>query len=65
MLAAAPIAGNAQQSKKPNIIIITGDDIGWSHFGVYNRGMMSVRTPNIDKIAQEGAMFTDYYKEMS
>jgi arylsulfatase len=50
---------------KPNIIVVTGDDIGWSHFGVYNRGMMAVRTPNIDKIAAEGAMFTDYYAEAS
>lgn len=53
------------QSNKPNIIVVTGDDIGWSHFGVYNRGMMAVRTPNIDKIANEGAMFTDYYAEAS
>jgi arylsulfatase len=50
---------------KPNIIVVTGDDIGWSHFGVYNRGMMAVRTPNIDKLANEGAMFTDYYAEAS
>ena len=36
----------AQAQDKPNIIVVTGDDIGWANFGVYNRGMMSVRTPN-------------------
>ena len=66
-LAASLLAcgGAFAQQDKPNIIIITGDDIGWSHFGVYNNGMMSVETPNIDRIATEGAMFTDYYAEAS
>ena len=51
--------------KKPNILVIWGDDIGWSNLSVYHRGMLGGRTPNIDRIAQEGALFTDYYGEQS
>ena len=51
--------------QKPNIIVIFGDDIGWSNFSVYHRGMMGGRTPNIDRVAEEGAMFTDYYAQQS
>ena len=50
---------------KPNIIFIMGDDIGWSNIGVYNQGIMSGRTPNLDKLANEGMRFTDYYAEAS
>jgi arylsulfatase A-like enzyme len=53
------------QDKKPNIIFIMGDDIGWSNIGVYNQGIMSGRTPNLDKLANEGMRFTDYYAEAS
>ena len=53
------------QDKKPNIIFIMGDDIGWSNIGVYNQGMMAGRTPNLDKLANEGMRFTDYYAEAS
>src|SRR6185437_5696974 len=53
------------QTTKPNIIFIMGDDIGWFNIGAYNRGMMAGRTPNIDKLAAEGTMFTDYYAEAS
>src|SRR5580658_3815760 len=53
------------QDKKPNIIFIMGDDIGWSNIGVYNQGMMSGRTPNLDRLASEGMRFTDYYAEAS
>jgi arylsulfatase A-like enzyme len=53
------------QEKKPNIIFIMGDDIGWSNIGVYNQGIMSGRTPNLDKLANEGMRFTDYYAEAS
>jgi hypothetical protein len=42
------------QEKKPNIIFIMGDDIGWSNIGVYNQGIMAGRTPNLDKLATEG-----------
>jgi len=51
--------------QKPNILVIFGDDIGWSNFSVYHRGMMGGRTPNIDRVAEEGAMFTDYYAQQS
>ena len=52
-------------SKKPNILVIWGDDIGWSNISAYHRGMLGSSTPNIDRIAKEGAMFTDYYGEQS
>ncbi len=54
-----------QQQKPPNIIMIMGDDIGWFNVGAYHRGMMASRTPNIDRLASEGMMFTDYYAEAS
>jgi arylsulfatase A-like enzyme len=50
---------------KPNILVIWGDDIGWSNISVYNHGMMGYKTPNIDRIAKEGAMFTDFYAQQS
>ena len=50
---------------KPNILVIWGDDIGWSNLSAYHRGMLGGSTPNIDRIAKEGAMFTDYYGEQS
>jgi arylsulfatase A-like enzyme len=53
------------QTKKPNIIFIMGDDIGWSNIGVYNQGIMAGRTPNLDKLAAQGMRFTDYYAEAS
>ena len=55
---------NAQQAK-PNILVIWGDDIGQSNVSAYTMGLMGYRTPNIDRIANEGAMFTDYYGEQS
>src|SRR5277367_1153130 len=61
-LAAGP--ATAQQSK-PNIILIMGDDIGWANIGVYNQGIMSGRTPSLDRLAAEGMRFTDYYAEAS
>lgn len=51
--------------KKPNILIIWGDDIGYWNVSAYNRGMMGYKTPNIDRIAQEGALFTDWYGQQS
>ena len=53
------------QQKKPNIVIIWGDDIGQSNISAYTRGMMGYRTPNIDRIARDGMLFTDYYAEQS
>jgi len=46
--------------KKPNILFIMGDDIGWMQPSIYHRGLMVGETPNIDRIGREGAMFTDY-----
>jgi arylsulfatase len=57
-------AASAQQ-KKPNILVIWGDDIGYSNLSVYNLGMMGYKTPNIDRIAREGALFTDAYAQQS
>ena len=51
--------------KKPNIVIIWGDDIGQSNISAYTHGLMGYKTPNIDRIAKEGMMFTDYYAEQS
>src|SRR3984885_3568953 len=51
--------------KKPNIVFIMADDIGWFNIGAYHRGIMAGRTPNLDKLAAEGMMFTDYYAEAS
>ena len=53
------------QTKKPNILVIMGDDVGWFNIGAYHRGIMSGKTPNLDKLAAEGMMFTDYYAEAS
>ena len=53
------------QAQKPNILFIMGDDIGYMQPSIYHRGLMVGETPNIDKIGQEGAMFTDYYAEQS
>ena len=52
-------------SAKPNIVIIWGDDIGQSNVSAYSRGMMGYKTPNIDRVANEGVLFTDYYAEQS
>ena len=59
-----PTAVSAQSSK-PNIVVIWGDDIGITNISAYSHGMMGYQTPNIDRIANEGAMFTDYYAEQS
>ena len=52
-------------AKKPNIIFIMGDDIGWFNIGAYHQGIMAGRTPNLDRLAAEGMRFTDYYAEAS
>ena len=61
-LAATPALA---QAKKPNIVVIMGDDIGMWNIGAYHRGLMAGRTPNLDKLAKEGMLFTDYYAEAS
>ncbi len=62
-IAAAPAL--AATDKQPNIVVIMGDDIGMWNIGAYHRGMMAGRTPNLDKLAKEGMLFTDYYAEAS
>ena len=55
----------ARAQQKPNIVIIWGDDIGQSDISAYSHGLMGFKTPNIDRVAKEGMMFTDYYAEQS
>jgi len=57
--------GAVAESKKPNIIIIWGDDIGQTNVSAYSKGVMGYHTPNIDRVANEGMIFTDYYAEQS
>src|SRR5215831_353362 len=66
-LAAAPVLISAAQAQqqKPNILVIMGDDVGWFNIGAYHRGIMSGKTPNLDQLAADGMMFTDYYAEAS
>ncbi|OAF16601.1 arylsulfatase [Bradyrhizobium neotropicale] len=61
----APAATPASSGRKPNILVIFGDDIGQTNISAYSFGLMGYRTPNIDRIAKEGMMFTDYYAEQS
>src|SRR5512135_3472057 len=56
---------SARQARKPNILVIFGDDIGQANISVFTKGLMGYRTPNIDRLAREGALFTDYYAEQS
>ncbi len=63
-LAAAPSPVQAQ-SERPNILVIWGDDIGQSNISAYTMGLVGYRTPNIDRVANEGMIFTDYYGEQS
>ncbi|HUT25666.1 MAG TPA: sulfatase-like hydrolase/transferase, partial [Sumerlaeia bacterium] len=68
LLSALAFSGlaNAQAvGKKPNILVIWGDDIGYWNVSAYNQGMMGYKTPNIDRIAKEGALFTDFYGQQS
>jgi arylsulfatase len=55
----------AAPGKKPNIMFIMGDDVGWFNIGAYHRGIMGGKTPNLDKLAAQGMLFTDYYAEPS
>ena len=63
LLCCLPLMAQAQD--KPNILVIWGDDIGWSNVGFNNNGLMGYKTPNIDRIAKEGAVFTDWYGQQS
>lgn len=64
-LLASMLTSSAHAQDKPNILIIWGDDIGQSNISAYTMGLMGYRTPNIDRIAKEGMIFTDYYGEQS
>jgi arylsulfatase A-like enzyme len=57
--------GHADESSRPNILVIWGDDIGWFNLSAYNRGMMGYQTPNIDGVARQGILFTDAYGQQS
>ncbi|MGC1718216.1 MAG: arylsulfatase, partial [Isosphaeraceae bacterium] len=58
-------AQEASSGKKPNIVFIMGDDVGWFNIGAYHRGIMAGKTPNLDALAAQGMLFTDYYAEAS
>jgi len=64
LVSALGLPAHAQQ-KQPNVLIIWGDDIGQFNVSAYNLGMMGYKTPNIDSIAKEGALFTDWYGQQS
>jgi len=65
LVALLPAVGLAADGEKPNILVIWGDDIGVHNISAYNHGIMGYQTPNIDRIAQEGALFTDAYAQQS
>src|SRR5262249_19754816 len=65
LMAASMPALAQQRQRPPNILVIMGDDVGWFNIGAYHRGIMAGKTPNLDKLASEGMMFTDYYAEAS
>ena len=62
---AAPVDAEGDTQSKPNILVIWGDDIGQSNISAYTMGLVGYRTPNIDRVAAEGMIFTDYYGEQS
>src|SRR5271169_6506043 len=59
------MSASKPKPKQPNIVVIWGDDIGITNLSCYSKGVMGYRTPNIDRIANEGMLFTDYYAEQS
>ena len=65
LAASAPASAQQPQAKPPNILVIMGDDIGWFNIGAYHQGIMSGKTPNLDRLASQGIRFTDYYAEAS
>ena len=64
-IAGTLLAGQALAADPPNILIIWGDDIGQFNISAYNNGMMGYKTPNIDRIGKDGALFTDWYGQQS
>ncbi len=67
LISASPMLATLAQAqqKKPNILVIMGDDVGWYNIGAYHQGIMSGKTPNLDQLAAQGMRFTDYYAEAS
>lgn len=65
VLALAGAANAQQENKRPNILIIFPDDVGWTNISAYGNGVMGYRTPHIDRLAREGAMFTEHYAQPS
>ena len=65
LVLAASFSAEAQAQDRPNILVVWGDDIGRSNISAYTMGIHGYRTPNIDRIANEGMIFTDYYGEQS
>jgi len=65
LVAALALAVGASAADQPNILVVWGDDVGQSNISAYTRGLVGYRTPNIDRIADEGMLFTDYYGEQS
>src|SRR5215475_4524571 len=61
----AAMAQAAASGRKPNVLFIMGDDVGWFNIGAYHQGIMSGKTPNLDRLASQGMRFTDYYAEAS
>ncbi|NUS70359.1 MAG: sulfatase-like hydrolase/transferase, partial [Ensifer adhaerens] len=64
-ISASALPAFAQDAAKPNILVIFGDDIGQTNISAYSFGVVGYKTPNIDRIARDGMMFTDYYAENS
>ena len=62
---ATPAFAQAPPAQRPNIVVIMGDDIGWFNVGAYHQGIMAGRTPNLDRLAAQGMMFTDCCAEAS
>lgn len=60
-----PVQAQPSQARPPNILVIMGDDVGWFNIGAYHQGIMSGKTPNLDRLAADGMRFTDYYAEAS
>jgi arylsulfatase len=65
LTAGTPASAQQPQAKPPNILVIMGDDVGWFNIGAYHQGIMSGKTPNLDRLASQGIRFTDYYAEAS
>ncbi len=65
LAAGTPALAQQPQGKPPNILVIMGDDVGWFNIGAYHQGIMSGKTPNLDRLASQGIRFTDYYAEAS